>query len=477
MKKIFSTILLCIAVTAMSAAKHVVPVTAVDAQGEKGSTKYNINYIYNSDNKLVWELIEASTRKEYTYNDKGLVSRITPYNWVEYTKSFKVGNIQDFEYDENGLVSKMTETMPNGDQNIYTYTKYEGTIAIEYSMLEKKKESGKEYKYDYKVKIDRDDQGREIKLWIEELDYDYLKDGFCGIRTEEYTYADNTTLLPATKTTLKYDYTFEKPKNSSKSVITYTYAEVKSEYAPKNLKAESDSEGKVTLTWDAVEGVTEYVVSYDLEHVKVTGTTYSVTLATGERKFTVQSIIDDLERNGADPVEASIVDPGKLPVTDLAVGTMTRTEEETESEEAPIRVFYNIPLTWTLPEGHSEIKDIKVYYNSSVYGEDVPESVGSSTATSYTLKKDPYEFAEWDEHGVPYKGINTPIYVKIVYVTGESEKSNVIYVNPWDEFETGIEAVSAAPAHLSNKIYTIDGKIAKTNMKGIVIMNGKKIRK
>lgn len=389
------------------------PVKAI----EKATQSYEHSYIYNEKNQLVWEFREGSTRTEYTYNEAGQLVKQTPYNWVAFTQSFALGNVEEYVYGEDGNVAQMTETNTNGEVNIYTYTKYENGVATEYSRLQQKP-SGTEYKYDYKVELTLDEQGRVVKALTSELDYDYLEDGFCGVEGHEYVYDAEGNVTEETIT--KYSYSFDKPKTPT--TMTYTNAEVDGKYAPKNLSA-VDNNGTVMLTWDAVEGATSYIVSYDITRTEVPSNTFSVTLSTGERQFTVQAVIDGVERNGATPVTAEIIDPGKLPVTDLAVGEIKLVTLETESIEMPTRDFYQIPLTWTLPEGHSQIKDIRVYYTSHTYGETY-KPVGSVDATSYDLLLDPYEVI--DEDG---NSLETPIYIKIVYVTGESEKSNVIIVN------------------------------------------------
>ena len=421
MNKLFTTVfsLAMFLPASVSANAEVKPVKAI----EKATSAYEHNYIYNEKNQLVWEFREGSTRTEYTYNEAGKLVKATPYNWVSYDNSFAVGNVEEYTYDAEGNVAQMTETKSNGDVDTYTYTKYECGVATEYSRIQRKP-SGNEYKYDYKVELTLDAEGRIVKALTSELDYDYLDDGFCGYEGHEYEYdADGNV---AVETITKYNYSFDKPKTPT--TMTYTYAEVDEKYAPKNLSAVNNN-GTVTLTWDAVEGATSYIVSYDITRKEVTTNAFSVTVSTGERQFTVQAVVDGVERNGAMPVTAEIIDPGKLPITDLAVGEMKLVTLETESIEMPTRDFYQIPLTWTLPEGHSEIKDIRVYYVSRTYGETYM-AVGNASATSYAMLIDPYEVADEDGNGGYVNGDETPIYVRIVYVTGESEKSNVFIVNP-----------------------------------------------
>lgn len=439
---------------------------------EKEKTTYEHNYIYNENNQLVWEFREGSTRTEYSYNEAGQLVKVTPYNWVAFSQTFKVGNVEEYVYGEDGNVAQMTESQSNGDVLVYTYNKYENGVATEYSMVQKRP-SGTEYKYDYKVELTLDGQGRVTKALTSELDYDYPEDGFCGVEGHEYEYDANGNMTVETIT--KYSYDFNKPKTPT--TMTYTYAELSNAYSPKNLAA-VDNNGTVTLTWDAVEGATGYIVSYDITRTEVSGTSYSITLSTGERQFTVQPVVDGVERNGATPVTAAIIDPGKLPVTDLAIGEMKKVTLETESVEAPTRDFYQIPLTWTLPEGHSAIKDIRVYYTSLVYGETY-KATGTADATSYDLLIDPYEVAVLDENGKFVEGVSTPIYVKIVYLTGESEKSNVITVNP--SYTLGDAPVSNGIAEIQNggqkmenaALYNIAGqRVSRAN--GIVIKGGKK---
>lgn len=379
-------------------------------------------YYYNEQNQLIWELY-GNNRREYSYNAAGQQTQMKLYAWVAFDGAYTVTRIEDYTYDADGnMTIKDVQDKPGTAYSAtwkYTYSDFVNGVATYYDEYK----NGSLY-YMYKQQPEFDEAQRLTKCDVYYADPD------------DY---DNPTHETVTYDELDYTYTKTYDaegnlagENTGKVSYTYTYTDLNASYTPANLKAENNK-GKVTLTWDAVPSAEKYIVSYDQERKEVSETTYSVTLGTGNRLITVQAVIGDMERNAATPVSVTVDDPGKLPITDLAVGKITETEEETESEELTTRTFYNIPLTWSLPTGHSAILGFRVYYNSTAYGKETRVPVTDPTATSYTLKVDPFEVMEWDEEGVPYKGIDTPIFVTIIYSTGESERSNVVVVNPYDE--------------------------------------------
>lgn len=439
------------------------------------SNDYWHDYYYNAQNQLFWE-IYGTTRREYAYNEAGQLTSMKQYGWVAATGVYTLTQSEEYTYGADGNMSQKVVTK-SSEVNTYTYTKYENGIAVEYSDIQKMTASGKEYKYDYKCEVEMA-EGRVVKILTTELDYDYPEDGFCVKSSVEYTYDAAGNI--ATETQKQYNYDINKVRSTN--TLEYIYAELDAAYAPTGLKAENDN-GIVTLTWNAVPGTDQYQVVYDQTVQTVNGTTFRTAVATGDRQFTVQAIIDNIARNAATPVTATVVDPGKLPITNLAVGEITKTTEETESPEAPTRDFFNIPLTWTLPEGHSEVEKYYVYYTSTRYGKDTRVTVTDKDATSFTLKIDPDEVAEWDTNGKPVKGVETPIYMTVVYVTGESESSNIVTINPYDEFYTGIKEVKNEELRVKNlNFYNLAGQRVNANNptrsnKSIIINNGKKVLK
>lgn len=407
----------------------------VSAVDQNKDTHY---YYYNTQNQLIWELV-GTTRYEFEYNAAGQRTKRQTYLWVSNPGEYQKSNYETYEYDADGNVVKTTvmkkpwnKTDYEEDDVFQNYI-YEDGFAKSWDNYYK----GTLY-YNFRNVLTKGDNGDVTKVVTERFDPDAPEKGWVTSNT-----------------------------------LTYTYADLAAKYAPANLSIDSNN-GNVTLNWSPVEGATSYVVSYDNERDTIKGsTTFSVILGTGNRQFAVQAIVDGVERN-ASFCNLSVQDPGKKAITDLVVGEITQVEEETESEDLKTRTFYLIPLTWTLPEGHSVIEKFNIYYNSKAYGNNCSVSQVDPAATSFTLKIDPFEVAEWDENGNLSKGIETPIYVTIVYTTGESEKSNVVTVNPFKLLGGESTAISSLNVNLGSEIiYNVAGQRI-SSAKGIVIKNGKK---
>lgn len=445
------------------------------------SSEYDYHYYYNEQNQLVW-MIFGTTRNEYTYNEAGQLASMKQNAWVEANKQFTLLKTETYQYDANGNVVLNT-VEKNGSTDTYEYSDFENGIAKTTVYCERGK-----YYYDRKTTIEYNADNTVAAIRTQEFDRDYPEDGYYKLEDTEYTYTDG---YKTAEKQISY-----KSDGSVRKTFTmdFAYTEVGSAYVPRNLKA-VEQNGTVNLSWDAVEGATAYVISYDLNRETVTDCQYQLVATTGERIFAVQAIVGDELRNAAF-ASVEVFDPGKLPVTDLAVGTVTETVEETESSELATRTFYNIPLSWTMPAGHSKVVKFNFYYNSKTYGKDCRVSVTEPAITSYTLKVDPFEVAEWDEEGTPYKGIETPIYMTITYETGESEKSNVVYVNPFKtlghevdngeggeggdngeggeggDVDTAVQGVAAQQAGIA---YTLSGQRTGKVAKGLVVKNKKVI--
>lgn len=415
------------------------------------------DYFYNADGLLIWEQ-SGTTRREYTYDENGNPKSMTQYGWVEYDKAYKVTQSETYVYNaDNLLIEKRVVKNPGSsyeDDKIYKYSEFNKGIATYYD--EYNNSRGGAWWYMYKQVPEFDEKGQLTSLVIYYDDPDtYSSHEAAAFKNkdaeESYIYDENGNMTR---------------KVTKAKTTDYTYTDLAAKYAPANLTVVAE-DGDVTLSWDAVVGAEKYIVTYDQTSKEVTGTTETVTVGTGDRNFAVQAVIDGVARN-ASFVTVTIVDKGKLPVTDLTVGTMTKTTEETESVEAPTRDFFNIPLTWTLPEGHSDVVKFNIYYDSQRYGKTYVSETNPD-ATGYTLKIDIDEMALKDENGVPCTGVLTDIYVTVVYVTGESDKSNIVKVNPFKDLglETGVKNLSVEATKNIVRKYMNSGKV-------VVEKNGKK---
>lgn len=425
-------------------------------------------YYYNEQNQLVWQYF-GSTRNEYAYNADGQLTSMEQYSWVSGTSSFKLVNSETYSYDADGNMSKRVQVKNAG-------TTYEVTMTYEYSDYVKgvptyfdEYKNGSLY-YIYKQVSEFDEAGRQTACTVYYADPDDFPQGVPARDAVEFTKED-----------YKYTKTYDAEgklvaENTGKMQYEYTYTELDPKYAPKNLMVMPNGPGEVGLSWDEVDGASMYIVTSGNERMEVqNATNFSFLQKTGTHLYTVQAVIDGVERNAATPVKFEVTDPGKLPVATFSVGEIYETVEITDSPDAPTRTFYNIPLSWTLPEGHSQIDCFYIYYNSRAYGNDCRVSVTNPNDTEFLLRVDPFEVAEWDEDGNLTKGIDTPIYMTIVYMSGESAKSPVIVVNPFKVLGHEGENAILVPLDASAKggVYNLAGQRVSHNQ-GIVLKHGKK---
>lgn len=456
--------------------------------------------LYNADGQLMWrQNPTTSSRDVYFYNEKGQLTEKLTRSWIPYDRAYKDLNKETYTYGADGNVSRMDQTRNIASsfesKRYYLYTAYdEKGNATAWQHYNDKDVLYYEYKADYTYNAN----GNVEKKVVQEFDPDYPEDGYYAFETYEYTFKTNGDI--DTETIIVY-----KSDGSEKSKITqhYCYSELDAKYVPQNLKAQKAGEDDVDLTWNAVDNASAYVVTYGELHVKVNGTKYTAKdIATGDVEFTVQAIVGGEEKNAATPVVVSIVDEGNLPAQNLMAGTPYKTVEQTDSED---RTYYIIPLTWELPAGHSEIKDIRICYNSRVFGTTYI-STEKANATSFNLKLDEYEVLNTEkkpildadgnpeideETGEPKTedvytdGADVNIYVIILYGSGESEHSNELNINPYnmvngieDGIEDGIETIRTSDKfNFGNTIYNLAGQRISHQQKGIVIKAGKKILK
>lgn len=423
------------------------------------------HYYYNDKGYLVMKQ-QQTMRYVYELNEQGKPTVQHNYSWIEADKEYRDVGYETYEYNADGTISELIKFLPvyNGtgyDQDKFVYTKYSDDIATEY----KEYFNGSHW-YNYQVKLTKNNAGKVTKIVTQQQDPDKLIKTWSDYRTDNITYQTNG------------DIKTYKTAKGSEEVATYYYTDLVDGSAPKNLKAEQQGK-KVLLTWDKVADAASYIVTFDQTYVPVTGNSISVTAHVGEREFFVQSVYNVVRNRVSSSAKINVADPGILPAYNLASGEIYNKVEETESTTEKFREFYYIPLSWSLPQTSSTIEDIIIYYNSMAYGADVPVALSTiygddvKTLTNAELKIDPFEVAEKNAAGELVKGVDTPIYIRIKYNTGISEKSNTIIVNPY-ELITGIANTTVTTGNANNATFNLAGQRVGNDAKGIVIKNGTK---
>lgn len=283
----------------------------------------------------------------------------------------------------------------------------------------------------------------------------------------EYTYNVDGTM--ATMTSVS-----ESRWGTYKNMTKYIYAEVAAKYVPQNVKAVSNIGNTVTLTWDAVEGATSYKVLVDCIAKDVEGTTFTTdVIADGEHMFFVQAVIDGVARNICDVVKASVKDEGNIPATDFAIGRIAAVPTDWGSTN------YAVEFTWKMPAGCSEVqehgfvldygvsewgyaqqKDLSQQYNLyEDYWPTVDENGNGSTIVMFYES----DLAVWDNDESAYVGVVKPFSIIVNYVSGLSQKSNVVEANIIELYNQaeGVEANDAEEATI----------VSYTTISGIEVAN------
>lgn len=431
------------------------------------------HYLYNPDGQLMWvQSTTTNNRFVYSYNTKGQLVSKTTLSWIAADHAYKELNRETYTYGEDGHMKRM-------DQVRNLNTSYESSRYYLYTAFDAQgdatawqhyNDKGVLY-YEYQVEKTLDEKGNVTMKTIKEFDPDYPEDGWYLSETHAYTYQENGDIKTEQTIIYKSDGTVKTTTD-----YTYDYADLAPTFAPTGLKAAPQG-NNILLSWDAVEGASEYVVTYDMEHKTVSGTSFTATdIAIGDHEFTVQAIVNGEEKNAAAPVTCALSDAGRLPAENLTAGQPRVSVEDTD--EGTPRTFYVIPLSWTFPANHSEIKDIRIYYNSAIFGHKYV-SVQSKTATSYELKLDEYDVRRTDEQDNYTCGADMEFYITIIYGSGESEASNTLKLNPYN-LATGKDdpdAIHLQGLGAAMPAYTIGGQRASEHHKGLVIQGGKKLMK
>lgn len=460
-------LLFCTAMGMQATDRKVTRITTKSDNGE--GSEY---YLYNAAGQLIWmQSSDKNIRDVYSYNATGQLTTKTTMSWIAYDKAYKDLNREDYQYDAEGKMIRkdLTRNLGTAYESLrsYVYTAYDqqgNATAWQFY-------NGSTLYYEYKATYTYNDKGQMTRNEVQEFDPDYPEDGYYAYETSEYSLKDNGDIDTETKTVYKSDGSVK-----STTTLTYTYSDLDASYAPTGLQAKAEGSNTV-LTWNAVTGATAYVVTYDMEHVTVEGTSFTAkNIAEGDHDFTVQAIVDGEEKNAATPVTTGSTDAGKLAAQDLKAGTPRISVEY--NDEGDKRTFYVIPLSWTLPEGHSEVKNVRVYYTSAIVGTTYTST--DSKDDNYELKIDEYDVRRRDAEGNYTCGADMEFYVTIIYGSGESEASNIVKLNPYNiinnlDTPDAIMAAGQASEKSSTESYNLAGQRVSKDAKGIVIRNGRKV--
>lgn len=463
MKRFLLSAAMCLAAAAMSA-QHVVTQTFLNPTKDATSEDPGeyIHYIYNANGQLMWKQ-GARTRYEYQYDSNGRLQQTDTYGFIAYDNRYRLTNTETYEYDSNGKISVKKIRLNVGTSyealRHYVYSSYDGTEPTAWSEYSSAIDKDHLW-YNFKAAITRNAAGLVTKRVITRNDPDESKTKYNDYQTTTYTLAANgdiltesvATVATSGTTTLLYDYYYS---DIDGSAVT-------------GLKLKDNGNNTVTVSWNAVSGATKYYVNYD-QQKECTGTSFTTEqLGNGEHKFTVRAVVGKDEKRASAPLSIIVRDPGMKPATNVTAGTATKSRiDVTDDNGRPTgerKTVYTIPVSWTLPTGASPIKSIRVHFGREAGDYQSVEP----TATSYTLTLEEYNVMDSNKNY-----IDLPIFVTLVYDSGESEKSNVIGVNVDKGYVTGID--TPVTNNRATTAYDLRGVRLSAPQRGLNIISGKTV--
>ncbi len=462
---------------------------------EKPTTPSSTYYkFYDATGNAVAYQQYSPSYTTYEYDATGKMIKSKGWASDYNTGAFIPQSYSVYEYDAQDQLIK--QTAYNTSDEVTGYTIYEGYVKGQYRDMKTLAKDGETINYwrsfdhvftgdqlTYSVAYYCSDAETRNKL--DSTAYTYDSEGRC-ILSAQYAWDSNNGAYttPASMTyTYEYDASGRLAKSTSASASrwgvylgeeVYTYSALSSDYVPTNLAVtnKSDAVNTVIVTWDAPQkAVSGYRVFFDgVLSEETSATSYeSTVLKNGTHTVAVVAVADGETKNISDFKVFSVADPGIKAPTDFAIVEFKDTTMSYGS------VYYNATVSWKAPETNSTITGYRVYYSEYGYND------FAADATSGDISVGSWNAVINGEDGE--EGVDLTLYVIALYETGNSEPSNKVIANFYDQISTPEEGPSAINEvekdnvkvlDLNAPMYNILGQPVNTDYKGIVIQNGAK---
>lgn len=478
----------------------------------------NYYYYYNSQNQLAIET--TYTQLRYIYNDNG--TKASKETWNFSNGIFCCTMAEIYEYDEEGNIILATTNYYNADGEITNSNpvEYSGYINGYYTIMKTPY-----YENHFEYVFNDDNQPTQV-IQLSGDDFSNIDQGVFytyenGVLVKEVvaTYSANAeeghewdNITSTTEYTYNADGTINTryvttDANGSHNEIEwrYTYSTLDSSFVPQNVTADGTiGNNEVYVSWDAVPGAEKYIVMCDNTIAEVEGKTdYIVpTLKDGEHQIAVLAVVGGERKNISDFVKVSVKDEGNLPMENFKVNGASLIEEATDWG---VNKYYALDLSWDIPEGASTITDYKVYIDNgqswlttSLYTTGMPADErqdayndisewNTGTRIWWTNFENTTQDPETWETISLQSGPDCKIWICAVYVTGESQPSNVVEVNVYnlangiEESPTGIDNSTPLNNNSNQAIefFNLNGQqVSNSHGQNVVIMRqGNQVRK
>lgn len=477
-------------------------------------------YFYNAANQNSVEM-NSYTQYRYIYNADGTVA--VRETWNNNGGAFGKTSENAYEYDAAKNITKMTSSSiaADGTATLNGGTLYEDYENGHYKVMKNFSADGTiTYEAHYQLTFN---EAKQLVSSIQLGGADFTEPGSGtfytyenGLLTKEVS-AYYTPGAPeeeqwtnVTSTTI-YTYNSDNTINTS-TVITdsrgmhnevewrYNYATLDPALIPQNLTADGTIGGnEVYLKWDAVAGATSYVVMYDRNTAEVEGKTEFITpmLIDGQHYFAVLAVVGGEKKNLSDFVVASVKDEGNVPMENFQVLAAEKVDVESYGY---VSSYYNLTLSWDVPENASPISDYKVYVDkgdtwnpSTTYTSAMPEDEKKESYNDVnywvtnrqnfywsTFEDTEYDPDTWETKSLG-KGPDCKLWICAIYATGESQPSNVVEVNIYDLANggSGISAIENANGKAPVEIYNLSGQRVNNLVNGqvYIVKQGNTVKK